>query len=104
VIRLVEEKGALVTYHDPFVPEVREDGHTRKGVALTAQEISAADCVVNITDHQSIDYEAVVRGARLVVDTRNATRGIQGGNVVGLSGERPRQIGHSEPSPALAGT
>lgn len=103
VIRMVEEKGGIVVYHDPYVSEVREDGHIRKGVALTAQEIAAADCVVIITDHQSVDYEAIVRGARLVVDTRNATRGISGGTVVGLSGERPREIGLAEPSPVLAG-
>ena len=55
-----------------------------------------------ITDHQAFDYEAVVRGARIVVDTRNATRGIAGGTVVGLSGARPRQIGHAAAAAALA--
>jgi hypothetical protein len=58
--------------------------------------------VVIITDHQSIDYEAVVRGARVVVDTRNATRGIAGGTVVGLSGARPREIGQEEAAAPLA--
>jgi UDP-N-acetyl-D-glucosamine dehydrogenase len=102
VMRLIEAKGAIVAYHDPHVSEVREDGHIRKGVALTAQEIANADCVVIITDHQSIDYEAVVRGARVVVDTRNATRGIAGGTVVGLSGARPREIGQEETAAPLA--
>jgi UDP-N-acetyl-D-glucosamine dehydrogenase len=103
VMRLLEEKRATVVYHDPHVSEVREDGHVRTGVALTDAEVRAADCVVIITDHQSIDYEAVVRAARLVVDTRNATRGISGGAVVGLSGERPRMIGEPEAGLAVAG-
>jgi hypothetical protein len=54
---------------------------------LTDEELGAADCVVITTDHSVIDYERVVRLARLVVDTRNATRGIEGGHVVGLGGD-----------------
>ncbi|MGQ0561399.1 MAG: nucleotide sugar dehydrogenase [Gemmatimonadota bacterium] len=104
VMRLLEEKGALVQYHDPYVPEVQEDGLVRRSATLSAQEIASADCVVIITDHQSVDYEAVVRGAKLVVDTRNATRGIPGGVVVGLSGERPRTIGEAAPAYAIANT
>jgi UDP-N-acetyl-D-glucosamine dehydrogenase len=93
VMRLLEEKGAVVLFHDPLVAEIREDGHVRKSIPFSEQEIAAADCVVIITDHQSVDYETVVHRAKLVVDTRNATRGISGGTVVGLSGERPRSIG-----------
>jgi UDP-N-acetyl-D-glucosamine dehydrogenase len=102
VIRLLDEKGATVVYHDPYVAEVREETHIRKSINLSEAELAAADCVVIITDHQSIDYGAVVRAARLVVDTRNATRGIPGGSVVGLSGERPRMVGPKEPAYAVA--
>jgi len=90
VIRLLEEKGAIVAFHDPYVAEIREDKVVRHGREFSIAEISAADCVVIITDHQSVDYEAVVKHAQVVVDTRNATRGIPGGSVIGLSGERPR--------------
>jgi hypothetical protein len=62
------------------------------------REVAAADCVVIITDHQEVDYESIVKTAQLVVDTRNATRGIEGGVVVGLSGERPRGIGEPRAS------
>lgn len=103
VMRLLEEKGAVVFYHDPYVAEVREENHSHQSVALTTEELKSADCVVIVTDHQGVDYEAVVRSARLVVDTRNATRGIQGGTVVGLSGERPRMIGEAEPAYVAAG-
>ena len=95
IMHLLEAKGAVVAYHDPYVPEVREDGEMRKSVALTPAEIKAADCVVIVTDHQVVDYDAVVADAKLVVDTRNATRGVAGGTVVGLSGERPRDIGEA---------
>ncbi|HEY0304583.1 MAG TPA: nucleotide sugar dehydrogenase [Longimicrobiales bacterium] len=91
IMRLLEDKGAHVDYHDPYVPEIREDGHSRahKGVALTEQVVRTADCVVITTDHQNVDYEMVVRHAQLVVDTRNATRGLAGGTIIGLSGQRP---------------
>jgi UDP-N-acetyl-D-glucosamine dehydrogenase len=92
VIRLLEEKGAVVTFHDPYVPEIREEGYVRRSVDLTQRALSEADCVVIITDHQNVDYERVVREAGLVVDTRNATRGIVGGTVIGLSGERPHNV------------
>ena len=103
VMRLLEGKGALVYYHDPYVEEVRENGEKRHSVPLTTQEIAAADCVVIITDHQTVDYALVVRHAVLVLDTRNATRGIEGGVVVGLSGERPRTVGEPEADYAPAG-
>ena len=91
IIRVLEDKGATIDYHDPYVPEIREDGHSRahKGVALTEQLLRSVDCVVIATDHQNVDYELVVRHAKLVVDTRNATRGIAGGTIIGLSGQRP---------------
>ncbi len=75
VMRLLEQRGAEVVYHDPFVPSFREDGHSRSGVALTPDELRAADAVVIITDHsaESVDYQLVVDHARLVVDTRNVT-------------------------------
>jgi UDP-N-acetyl-D-glucosamine dehydrogenase len=76
VIRLLEEQGAEVVYHDPHVASFREDGHERKSVALTDSELSSADAVVIVTDHSSIDYNRVVQLARVVVDTRNATAGL----------------------------
>src|SRR5467141_2159329 len=73
VIRLLEDQGAKVFYHDPFVPKFQEDGHEHTSVALTDKEIAAADAVVIVTDHSSVDYQRVVDVAGVVVDTRNAT-------------------------------
>jgi UDP-N-acetyl-D-glucosamine dehydrogenase len=72
VIRLLEEHGADVTYHDPHVAKYREDGHERASVALTDDVIAKSDAVVIVTDHSSIDYQRLVDKASLVVDTRNA--------------------------------
>ena len=72
VIRLLEELGAEVTYHDPHVPKYREDGHERSGVALTDDVLARADAVVIVTDHSAVDYQRLVDKASLVVDTRNA--------------------------------
>jgi UDP-N-acetyl-D-glucosamine dehydrogenase len=83
VIKLLEAQGATVTYHDPYVPTVRDDvdGHGESGaeprirhsVDLTPATLSAADVVVIVTDHKSIDYQQLVDHADLIVDSRNAT-------------------------------
>jgi UDP-N-acetyl-D-glucosamine dehydrogenase len=73
VIRLLEDRGADVVYHDPFIPSFIEDGNTRHGVGLSAEELARSDAAVIVTDHTTIDYQFVVDHASIVVDTRNAT-------------------------------
>ena len=77
VIRLLEEQRAEVVYHDPHVASFREDGHEHHSVELTDDELKRADAVVIVTDHSSIDYQRVVDLAPIVVDTRNATAGLE---------------------------
>jgi UDP-N-acetyl-D-glucosamine dehydrogenase len=72
IIRLLEGQGARVSYHDPHVPCFAEDGHDFRSVAHTPETVSAADCVMVVTDHSAIDYAMIKRRAKLVVDTRNA--------------------------------
>jgi UDP-N-acetyl-D-glucosamine dehydrogenase len=77
VMRLLQERGAAVEYHDPYIPEMRDHGHgepTAKSVPPTDARLKQADCVVITTDHSCFDYAKVVRLAKLVVDTRNATK------------------------------
>ena len=77
VMRLLERRGAKVEYHDPYIPEIRDHGHgepTARGVPLTDQRVKKADVVVIVTDHSCFDYERLVKLAKLVVDTRNATK------------------------------
>jgi len=71
IMRLLRQQGADIRYHDPFVPELDEDGETWSSVALTAEEVREADCVVIATDHTGVDYELVRREAGRVVDTRH---------------------------------
>jgi UDP-N-acetyl-D-glucosamine dehydrogenase len=87
VMRLLEEKGAAIVYHDPHVPHLEEDGERRDSVALTDDELRAADCILIITDHTGVDYSRLMGLAAPVVDTRNAMRGFDSDNVVGLSGQ-----------------
>jgi UDP-N-acetyl-D-glucosamine dehydrogenase len=72
IIRLLEGQGARVTYFDPHVPRFREDGQEFRSVELTPDVVAAADCVMIVTDHSSIDYHMIKRTAKLIVDTRNA--------------------------------
>jgi UDP-N-acetyl-D-glucosamine dehydrogenase len=92
VIRLLEERGAEVVYHDPHIPSFREDGHEMHGVALTDALLDAADAVVVITDHKAVDYQRVVDRAALVVDARNVTAKLKPGRarVVALTSSRPQ--------------
>lgn len=76
VMRLLEEQGAIVDFHDPFIPVVREDGHVHEGVALTEEILAAADAVVVVTDHKAVDYQFVMDNASLIVDSRNVTKGL----------------------------
>jgi UDP-N-acetyl-D-glucosamine dehydrogenase len=77
LIELLEQAGAKVSYHDPFIPAVkpsREHGALtgRKSVPLTAKSLSGADAVLIVTDHDNVDYSMVAKHGRLVLDTRNA--------------------------------
>jgi UDP-N-acetyl-D-glucosamine dehydrogenase len=76
VLRLLRAKGADAAYHDPLVPTLEVDGALLESIALDADALQAADCVVIATDHQSYDWAWVARHARLIVDTRNATAGL----------------------------
>jgi len=94
VIRLLQEKGADVVYHDAFCPEIMDDGHTplsglpMRSIALTDEALAGADAVVIVTDHSNVDYAHVGRSARLIVDTRGVMRHIPAtARVVGLSAQ-----------------
>jgi UDP-N-acetyl-D-glucosamine dehydrogenase len=71
IIRLLEQQGATVRYHDPYVASFEENGHQMKSVPLTEAEVRAADCVMVVTDHAIMDYAMVKRCAAAVVDTRH---------------------------------
>jgi UDP-N-acetyl-D-glucosamine dehydrogenase len=77
ILELLEARGLDVSYHDPFVPRLRLGTRELESVPLERDVVSAADCVVIHTDHESVDYEWLVAHAQLVFDTRNATRDVR---------------------------
>jgi len=80
VIRLLQEEGAIVSFNDPYSNAFRgEDGRVEKGIALTSKSLAAADLVVIVTDHSVYDYASIVKSAKRVLDTRNATRAVTSG-------------------------
>lgn len=83
IIELLRAQGATVSYHDPFFP-VLEKGrkYDLQLRCVPLETLSSYDCVLIVTDHSSYDYADIVRQAQLVVDTRNATRGINAPNVI----------------------
>ncbi len=79
IIELLQAAGAEVRYHDPFVPRMPKMRHSSldmRSVELNEQELSGAACVLIVTNHKTYDWPWIVDQARLIVDTRNATRGI----------------------------
>jgi UDP-N-acetyl-D-glucosamine dehydrogenase len=79
VMRLLEQRGADVVFHDPYVPRFHEDGREHVGVELTDRELGRADIVVLVTDHRKVDYQRVINRVSLLVDTRNATASLKPG-------------------------
>lgn len=80
IMERLRKEGANITYHDPYIPVIEPHGGSTmhlKSMDLTPEALAAADCVLIITDHSSIDYDQVVEHAQLVVDTRNATRDVK---------------------------
>ncbi len=79
VITLLQERGAEVSYFDPYVPHLRLHNNAALDAApYSAALLREADCVVIITDHDRFDWQHVVDHSRLIVDTRNATSGVRG--------------------------
>jgi UDP-N-acetyl-D-glucosamine dehydrogenase len=82
VMLLLQRRGARLSYSDPYVPRLQLDG-----IELQAQPESVsgeADCAVIITDHSAFDYQGIAADARLIVDTRNALKGVNSSHIVRL--------------------
>ncbi len=78
VIKLLQQDGADVRYHDPYIPVFREEGLDLASVPLTDGLLQEVDLVIITTAHSNVDYERVVRLARRVLDTKNATKKVPG--------------------------
>lgn len=76
VIDLLENEGALIEYHDPFVPRVQWKDKVYKSIELTKENIKDKDMIIITTGHTNIDYNMVVENSILVFDTKNITKDI----------------------------
>jgi UDP-N-acetyl-D-glucosamine dehydrogenase len=78
IMQLLQQRGAQLDYNDPYFPQLHKMRHynyeNMKSVPLSPQTLGSYDAVIVATDHSSYDYGAIVDAAKLVVDTRNATR------------------------------
>jgi UDP-N-acetyl-D-glucosamine dehydrogenase len=83
LLELLTDRGAKIDYNDPYFPSLFKMRHYdfshMRSVDLTPERLADYDCVLIATDHSSYDYDSIVRHARLVADTRNATRNVKGG-------------------------
>jgi UDP-N-acetyl-D-glucosamine dehydrogenase len=83
VIELLREQGAEVVYNDPYFPTVGRGRHYNLNMTCTPLDnLGQYDCVLIMTDHSDYDYNAIVNQSKLVVDSRNATKGIKSDKIV----------------------
>jgi len=83
IIELLQKDGAEVSYNDPYFPFIGKGRrYDLQMKCVPVDDVSKYDCVLIVTDHSDYDYAWIAQRASLVVDTRNATRGIQGDNIV----------------------
>jgi UDP-N-acetyl-D-glucosamine dehydrogenase len=84
VMDKLASKGAVVSYHDPFVPSLELRGAELSSVGLDEATVREQDCVVVLTAHAGVDYRSLARWAQLVFDTRGVTSAFESPNVVRL--------------------
>ena len=83
IIELLQKDGAVVSYHDPYFPFIGKGRKYDLQMKRTElKDLGQYDCVLIVTDHSDYDYKQIVQEAQLVVDTRNATRGIKNAKIV----------------------
>ncbi len=80
-MKLLSEKGALISYNDPWVPMLkpsRKYNFQMKSTPITPEVLQKTDAVIIVADHSAYDFAEIVKHSNLVIDTRNATSGIDG--------------------------
>ena len=83
IIELLQKEGAQVSYHDPYFPIIgRGRKYDLQMKCAELEDLGQYDCVLIVTDHSDYDFPAIVQEAQLVVDTRNATKGIKSSKIV----------------------
>jgi UDP-N-acetyl-D-glucosamine dehydrogenase len=99
VMRMLSEKGANLTYNDPYVPTLRLGKITMNSVELSSETIGNQDCVIILTDHSDYDFKGIAAAARLLIDTRNATKDLHAftDHIIKLgAGHKSRAVSQSD--------
>lgn len=84
IINILIAKGSIVTYTDPYIPEINHSKIISKSKPLSDGLLKKADCVVIVTDHSAFNYKSIVRNSKIIVDTRNALKGFNGKHITRL--------------------
>jgi UDP-N-acetyl-D-glucosamine dehydrogenase len=84
LIRLLQERGAKVSYNDPYIPQIGLAQDNLTSVDLAEGELSSVDCVVIATNHSCYDVEQLASSSKLLFDVRGVTRGLNQANIVRL--------------------
>ena len=83
IIELLRDKGAIVSYNDPYFPSVGRGRHYDLNMTNTPLDgLGDYDAVLIVTDHSSYNYRVIVEQSQLIIDTRNATKGIESSKIV----------------------
>ena len=88
VAESLQKRGAILSYHDPFVPTVDINGCTLESVPLSAEEVHGSDLVAITANHSDVDYSVIARNSRLVFDTHNALKGFESPHIFRLGAPR----------------
>jgi UDP-N-acetyl-D-glucosamine dehydrogenase len=84
LIQLLQEKGAKVSYNDPYIPQIQLPQHKLDSVDLTEEYLSSVDCAVIATNHSCYNLEQIVAWSKLVFDTRGATKRLRNASIIRL--------------------
>ena len=84
VYGLLEAKGAKLSFHDPYVSEIKFDSRIEQTIQLDHSTLDQYDCVVITTNHSEYDIKTIVENSKLIVDTRNATADFKSNKVISL--------------------
>lgn len=84
LVEILSQKGSIILYHDPYVPEIEYNGSLMRSVKLTEETLRGSDCTVIVTAHKCYDWEWIIAHSQLVVDTRGVTKKMDSRNVLRL--------------------
>ena len=84
ILSLLVRRGVEVSYHDPYVSRFQLDGIAMESQPLTDAVVSGQDCVIIVTDHSSLDYRKLAKSSQLIMDTRNALKGVNDPQIIRL--------------------